>query len=1239
MDEILFQILKAANDARRENPSVTIEQLDGWIKEITKEIGLPETTYTELAKQANAPQEGYRPIRTRDLLLSGAQGANFNLLDEMAGIATGVLGASPIGGISSPADIREKSRAVRDRIRESGDRFREEHPVADIAASTYGALIPAIATGGKAGGALSRAGALTRVGASVGTAAGFGALAGAGAATENRGEAALRSGAVGGAAGLILGPVAQLLTSAGRGAAGKVGQMMAPAAARIKKGKLADELIALVRQSTGLEAQSIDDLVAVASQRVKDVAKRVYGPLDDLAPFELPEGARAIVSDKQYAKGAWRASGAPAEGPVQFGHVQGFRQALEDRAESLSRRGFNHAARSVRQTLREFDDIIEPAIPGFREANRAFAQAQTAREAIDKGTKAWGKLTPRQVERELQELARDAGPHAQEAVEAYRLGMAQRVVDQMTKASTSGSAVPNFAGREKLLRAVFPDKETLMQFMRMASGDRGIEAGLTLVGLPGAASAVGLGQAEMRPQLREMIEGIYRDDLVPTSLGEAMDAAGAMASTDRERIQETPGTLVPEIAVGLTNVPGSVQALRDVIADFRADHVGWGTALAGLGIIPGGLAAKSGVTRALNKFQQLALARKGAKLEDITSALRQAVNQASLPKAVTQDPNVDDNEYRQALAFLAGAWENGNPELLNQSLRNLGRYEVAPTKVPFKRLVTQSLLDAPDGVTVKSDGAPYASDEGYAVGGVIDKPTVLSPEEYTPEAVAKFVEEHWTPDRMLGSWKDANGNVHLDVSDLHPTRAEAIRVGSERNQQSVWSFKDADEITVPRRIEDVVPGLTAEQARDLTPSQITEHLGLSAAAVGAGALAQQANEGEGVAGGAKGAGLAIAGSFLGAPALARLGKAARRIADTLSEDRLRFLSTKESMRDFDAAARVAPNVESQAAGALAGQVKRGWYENSANALVETFGPDAPRFAALLAAMSPQQGVEVNLDRALNAWHAWDAAGRPKDTRRITNLLNAVGRSTNEGKELGARIPNSIRALQSEDPATMFLSGPKVDAFHKNLLGDVQRVTLDTWMAQLAAVRPSRLSRGVTSGVDDLAGSVQLPSGSYLANEGRINETAELLSRQTGRPWTPAEVQETLWSWGKTFGETVDPRSSSRLKTLANTDVESVIPSVTPDRVAEAPDFANLLGGSRFAPRLEAMGLTPPVPFGTAIGERVDVDPKALLPLARNLQRAAKKDFLVPSLLGGYVFGDATRRLNERRRQRGLLDQP
>ncbi|HEY2535228.1 MAG TPA: hypothetical protein VGJ20_46250 [Xanthobacteraceae bacterium] len=54
------------------------------------------------------------------------------------------------------------------------------------------------------------------------------------------------------------------------------------------------------------------------------------------------------------------------------------------------------------------------------------------------------------------------------------------------------------------------------------------------------------------------------------------------------------------------------------------------------------------------------------------------------------------------------------------------------------------------------------------------------------------------------------------------------------------------------------------------------------------------------------------------------------------------------------------------------------------------------------------------------------------------------------------IPNTVTGLTAEDPASVELSGPKVQSFAWNLRGYVYEVTNDAWMAHYANVRPGHL---------------------------------------------------------------------------------------------------------------------------------------------------------------------------------------
>jgi hypothetical protein len=258
-----------------------------------------------------------------------------------------------------------------------------------------------------------------------------------------------------------------------------------------------------------------------------------------------------------------------------------------------------------------------------------------------------------------------------------------------------------------------------------------------------------------------------------------------------------------------------------------------------------------------------------------------------------------------------------------------------------------------------------------------------------------------------------------------------------------------------------------------------------------------------------------------------------------------------------AIAETLPDAEEMAAVALAGRAKRGWYENSANAILDVFGAaDAPRFAGLLAALSPQTSVEINLYHALKIWAAWDEAGRPTDRRAIVELMgkNVMG-GKGVGSVLNAWINNSVTALQAEDPAKIKLSGPKVDSFMNNLLGVVDEVTNDAWMANYAAVDQVLFRK-----------TGQNKGPGYKAMNAVVRTAADILTKKTGESWSPAEVQETVWSFAKTLYEKRDQAGENRT-------MQQLLAAggVTHDDIANTPDFAVLFSDGIYRTILEEAG--------------------------------------------------------------------
>lgn len=256
-----------------------------------------------------------------------------------------------------------------------------------------------------------------------------------------------------------------------------------------------------------------------------------------------------------------------------------------------------------------------------------------------------------------------------------------------------------------------------------------------------------------------------------------------------------------------------------------------------------------------------------------------------------------------------------------------------------------------------------------------------------------------------------------------------------------------------------------------------------------------------------------------------------------------------------------PSANEFAAAAFAGRAKRGWYQQSAQTIADVFGADAPRFVALLAAMSPQCSVENNLNNALNTWKNWVAAGRPVMRDAIVAVMGKSVGDRGRASVLPSWINNSVRALTLDNVAEALLSGPKVNSFFKNLIGHVEEITNDVWMSNFALVDQTVFKGELTaSGNDSGKGT------GYLAMNARVREAAAVLTKLTGERWTPAEVQETVWSWAKTLYEMSASADESRSARQIVEDGD-----LTDERINSTPDFGSLFLDAKYANILKEAG--------------------------------------------------------------------
>jgi len=311
-----------------------------------------------------------------------------------------------------------------------------------------------------------------------------------------------------------------------------------------------------------------------------------------------------------------------------------------------------------------------------------------------------------------------------------------------------------------------------------------------------------------------------------------------------------------------------------------------------------------------------------------------------------------------------------------------------------------------------------------------------------------------------------------------------------------------------------------------------------------------------------------------------------------------------------------PEPEVFAQAAIRGAESRGWYLGSGRAIRESFGEEAPRFTALLAAMSPQKSVEENLKIALNTWGDWNAAGRPTDEAALRLAIDS---------NLEADIGNAMRALRAADDDVAagipeLLNGPKVGPFYANLVGVVDPVVNDTHMAR---------------GYGTLPGGVGTV-GRTIAQNAMVRNAAVEFERLTGQAVDPRELQEMSWAYIRGLTNAAG-NNGSALETIeaAILKPETAFAGgqALDDRVRNSVSIGHLMAQPEFAPALQRAGIgapTPHAPTGTPGVDPLSADPNALRDIAERIDLVRKGTPLyeLAALLGG---GAAVR--SQQRRER------
>lgn len=329
-----------------------------------------------------------------------------------------------------------------------------------------------------------------------------------------------------------------------------------------------------------------------------------------------------------------------------------------------------------------------------------------------------------------------------------------------------------------------------------------------------------------------------------------------------------------------------------------------------------------------------------------------------------------------------------------------------------------------------------------------------------------------------------------------------------------------------------------------------------------------------------------------------LSKNARSVFDALTPYEQNQLTSgrvaRGKLERFNEAVGKLEPVDVHAATAIAGSPTRGFYHDLVDAIDQHVGAeDRPRFAQLLAALSPRTQVENNVENALTAWDAWKRTGSAAAATEAVPMM------------MDSWKGNISRALKADDPTQLLtLSGPKVQRFARNSMGDPNEVTADGWMAALEGWNPRRFAGAATP--DNPLVQANAP---YLALTGRTRQAAA----QVGM--TPAETQAARWGYARALMESVVPgypRVNPEAKFLQPGTLQRAVYGVGPAEFkASAPDLTSLFG-QQGSPLLDGIGGA--------------MDPSALQRVARNIERFTRGKYwglgalgmggILPSLTSG-----------------------
>ncbi len=379
----------------------------------------------------------------------------------------------------------------------------------------------------------------------------------------------------------------------------------------------------------------------------------------------------------------------------------------------------------------------------------------------------------------------------------------------------------------------------------------------------------------------------------------------------------------------------------------------------------------------------------------------------------------------------------------------------------------------------------------------------------------------------------------------------------------------------------------------------------------------------------------------------------RRFRELATPDELAYFdksnaNVKQRILDYYS---IMPETAEGAALAAIGHAGARWYESAASSIHQLFGDDAPRFSAVLAVLSPNAPVRNDLLASLDIWDKWVKAGRPTDRATLAGWLdeakvtygitptnlNNLERVLNASDELllepetlskGGLLVGSAQGPGIQEGKDL-ISGTKVGPFYGNLMGQLQRLVMDTHM---------RTGFGTMKPTVAAAGKAEVLAG-QVASRGY----AEYLTQLTGKPWDVGNVQAAQWSAIWALKEMAREGKAIGARRTALEGIPDILEGLgmgnyadrinardlgeLSEMIERVPSFGDLLHDDEAVELLARMGMEPPPAVPTDILDFLD-DPTVRLgdamEIARRLAQGTKDALpaAIAMLLGQGVLDHA-----------------